>query len=131
MIKLNTPIQLTSIPFEVAQRGLDAFSMPNGVCYPIREFPVIQREYPNSVFSITQRQNGRFFIERHDHANGGGAFFPLSLIGFYKFVCPYCSSSEVRNAPDWMAKSQDPCDKNNTAILSEKQCHTCGKSFWV
>lgn len=95
------------------------------------------RDYTNSVFTIVKRKNGKshkneyLYIERTDVASGGGAFYPLCFIGFPELACPFCSSSEVVNAPDWTATSKDECDKDNTATLSEKICRTCHKSFWV
>ena len=46
--------------------------------------------------------------------------------------CPLCGSQNIVTADIiWEARSTDPCDQNNTADLTEYQCHDYAHSFWV
>lgn len=46
--------------------------------------------------------------------------------------CPYCKGEKVTFITTWQARSEDPCDLDNTAQISEYQCFDCdNRSFWA
>jgi len=54
----------------------------------------------------------------------------------YAIKCPYCGSPETRSCVQWTARSNDPSDAENVAVLDEHQCmdedqECCGRSFWL
>jgi hypothetical protein len=48
-----------------------------------------------------------------------------------KYICPHCRSEKVSNSVTWQAKSQEPQDPSNHAVLQEMICQDCGHSFWM
>ncbi len=46
-------------------------------------------------------------------------------------TCPFCGCTETSGTVNWEARSTEPQDRDNTALLLEIQCHKCGMSFWV
>jgi hypothetical protein len=47
--------------------------------------------------------------------------------------CPVCGSSNFVQCVEWFARSTDPQDSQNTALLTEYQCLNdgCALSFWL
>lgn len=46
--------------------------------------------------------------------------------------CPFCGTQLITTADIiWESRSTDPCDRDNTADLTEYQCDDCARSFWV
>jgi hypothetical protein len=46
--------------------------------------------------------------------------------------CPVCFGDQIiHGLPEWKARSLEPQDSKNTAVIEEYRCETCGMSFWL
>lgn len=45
--------------------------------------------------------------------------------------CPLCTSNDIVHIVEWAARSLEPHDRDNTAVLLEYQCRKCQTAFWV